>query len=142
MANTIAKMREATWNGVIDQNGSNDHFYRVYDKDGRIAGSKEGIVTVPAELTPRQAHVDKSKSIEKDYQPQTLDAQVLPKKFIEVEGKEIGETVQVNGQAWRATPIKGAQSDFMDAAAGNGGAKPPTPPTPPVTTDPDDEEDE
>lgn len=88
MANSIKAMREATYNGVIDQNGNNKDFYRSYETDGKIAGSKEGIVTIPTELTPRQAHVDKSATIEKDFAP----------KF---DAEKAAEREPVQAQEWR-----------------------------------------
>jgi len=57
MGNSIKKMRENTWRGVTDQNGNNPHFYRIYDWEGRVVAGKEGIVTIPAELAPRERHV-------------------------------------------------------------------------------------
>jgi len=71
MAKTaIQKMREETWNGITDQNGRNPFFYRAYDEEGRIVASKEGIVTVPAEMQPRSRLVKPDLSV---FDPQAVD---------------------------------------------------------------------
>jgi len=110
----IQKMRENTWNGITGQNGSNDHFYRVYDKEGKIVGSKEGIVTNPSEMMPRSVNVDFDLS---GFKPEAVDPTVRPRAFIEVDGKEPGETLQVNGQKWRMEAAKGELADFTKEAS-------------------------
>lgn len=50
--NAIQQMnKELNKLSAINQNGYNDNFYPVYDDMGRVIGSKEGIVTVPSEMT-------------------------------------------------------------------------------------------
>jgi hypothetical protein len=107
--NTIAKMREATWNGVIDQNGYNKHFYNLYDDEGRIVGSQQGIQTVPAELAPRERFVERNLEgfqPRADFSEEVKHAQTV-KAFIPVVGKEPGETLTVNKQVGRVHGTRG-----------------------------------
>jgi len=80
MAKTeISRMRADTWNGITDQNGHNPFPYRVYDNDGRIVASKEGIVTVPTEMQPRSRLVPKNVDA---YEPKVTDSTNPIKAFI------------------------------------------------------------
>lgn len=91
----IAKMRENQEKvGITGFNGYNDHFYRVYDDQGRIVASKEGITTNPAEMAPRERFVKRNLDA---YQPRAKDPTVKPTAFIEAEGREPGDTNTVNG---------------------------------------------
>jgi len=103
----ITEQRNKTWRGITDQNGHNPFFYNAYDTEGRIAASKQGIVTVPAELAPRERLVDRTDSLAKDFVPKVVPLtdkehpQITPKAFIKVEGREPGDALMVNKQEWR-----------------------------------------
>jgi len=86
-------MRENTWRGVTDQNGHNKHFYRMYDHKGRVVGSPEGIVTTPAELSPRERFVERNLE---GFQPRAVDPTVRPKAFLQAEDRDPGATLTVN----------------------------------------------
>jgi len=140
--NTIKKMRDKNIRGITGQNGYNDHFYRIYDEDGRIAGSKEGIVTVPSEMMPRQAHVevnlDGFKPTANFDSMRPVDQTFQPRSAIEAEGRNAGDTWTVQKQNWRNTPAQGELAKFE---AGGYDAKhrptpkaPVTPPAPTPTT--------
>lgn len=107
----IQLQREATYRGAIDQNGNNPIFYRAYDEDGRVAGTKEGITTLPRELAPREKNVKRDVSV---YSPKVVDAQVIPKAFIEVEGESVPlSKTQAHGMEWRTTPTVGEAEEML-----------------------------
>jgi hypothetical protein len=128
--NTIANMRKENWRGITGQNGYNDHFYRIYDDDGRIAGSKEGIVTVPGEMMPRQAHVEVNLD---GFQPRAVFSDTKPRAFtprseIQAEGGQPGDTWTVQKQNWRTTPAQGELKKFKEG--GYDAKHRPAPPAP------------
>jgi hypothetical protein len=118
--NTIKRMVQSKIRGVTNQNGYNDHFYRIYDDEGRIVGSKEGITTVPAEMMPRQAKVKvnldgfKPRATIESLHPSLPGSpqHVIPQSQrrdadIVAEGRDPGATWTVQKQNWRNTPAQG-----------------------------------
>jgi len=113
----ITKMRMDTWNGIADQNGYNKHFYRLYDEQGRIVGTQEGITTVPADLTPRQRLVDIDlsgfKPIADFNTVRPADVTLQPKANFVAEDGEPGDTLTVNSVKWRNVPIRDAAENLI-----------------------------
>jgi len=73
--NTIKRQRQLTSEWPINQNGRHSDFYPGHDWAGRIAGAtKQGIVTIPDEMTPRQRLVDKSESIAANFKPKNVSS--------------------------------------------------------------------
>jgi len=92
--------------GVTDQNGYNPLFYRAYDEKGRVAHTKEGITTIPTEMTPREGRVERDLT---PFTPKIEDGQSRPRNFKTDDGKDRSTSVGVQG---RNVPIRG-ETDAM-----------------------------
>jgi hypothetical protein len=124
--NTIKRMVQSKIRGVTNANGYNDHFYRIYDEEGRIVGSKEGITTLPGEMMPRQAHVKvdlegfQPRATSESLHPSIPDSDhVIPQSQrrdadIVAEGRAPGATRTVQRQDWRTTPAQGEAEKTLD----------------------------
>jgi len=92
--NKLQEQKIATWSANDklpgpDQNGNNTYVDGLYDSEGRVVGSKAGIITVPAEMTPRQRLVNKKESVAKAYQPVAEKVDGLKSFIAEKNGLDI-----------------------------------------------------